>query len=879
MKKIISLALAAAMLFAAVPVNAEGESEPLKYQNEIAAIEALSVTEAFGENVPKEDAELTRAEFVAMISPILRSGISENTYENSPFSDVTEETEFYNYICAAYEAGAVRGAGGRFMPLKKITYAEAVKILTDILGYGVVAQRNSGYPDGYIKVAADLKITKNVKLAKDSAVTFGEAADMLLNTLNTEMYGIAASAEDISFGKTSKTLLEEKKNVYKARGIVRENAYTSLDSTDGSGNDGKVTIGDFTGYMYKSLLPEKYFGYYVEFYYEDEDDTILYMEPVKNKNEVIKITDDSLESFSFSDRKLVYEVGDGKRTDSEIIPADAVLIYNGKNKPTYTETELLPKNGDVTLIDNDGDGKTDVVVVNSYTTVFVGGVDKEGKLIADYYDSNNKLDLSEDTPQKRSIIITDEESKMISVSDIEVYNVITAAVSSDGTYVRCIVSDNAVEGKISAVLTQDGKNYVKFSDGAQYEVAASFDAYYKNVCSAGLSGTLYLDISGKACGFLSATRFSEYGFYIKAYTDDIGDMYVKMMNIYGEMVSLKAAEKLKLDGVTVESDAALPTSSQVVRYTLNSYGEVRKIDTAEKTSNEGDGTLHSILGNNFTKAKFYNAYKSFRAKLWIDDRTIFIIAPSNPNGASASDYTIGNYKMLNDEEYEFKGYNTSLESVTPEVIHVNMSGDTTVKLSNVSKDGIISDMYDALNEDDEAVKVVSIITYDEGEKTYEISAKDEVMSKANNLRIGDYVLYNLSSKGIITNIDYVVNSDTKAVNTSSDIQSIISGSFFSGTFELHPGYVLNKDNNLFGLTENYPTSKNMPDDIMFYKNIEAGNNKPTQIYLVDSKEKKAGARLRKADFSEVRDYIRYGSADYVLTKFIHTALRTVVIYR
>lgn len=241
---------------------------------------------------------------------------------------------------------------------------------------------------------------------------------------------------------------------------------------------------------------------------------------------------------------------------------------------------------------------------------------------------------------------------------------------------------------------------------------------------------------------------------------------------------------------------------------------------------------------------------------------------------------MGNYKLLNDEQYDFKAYNTLKNSITPDIIHIKASGSFEKDLGSSSKDGILLEISDALNSDDEIVKKLSIRTFADGVKEYEILSNQKTDQALEKMDVGDYVLYNLNAKGNITNIDSAFFTKTMEQNKADNMNNILSDSisFFSSSFEIQIGYAFNKENEFFGMSETYPSNQNMPEGIKFYKNITTGN-RPTQIYIVDTKKKKSSERVREADWSELRDYLRYGTADRVLAKFVHTDLGTLVIYR
>ena len=107
----------------------------------------------------REGDEITRAEFAAVLC---RAMGCENETENDDlkqknyFPDVTAEHWAAGYVNFAYENGAISGfPDGNFYPEEKVTNEQVIKMLIGAWGYGGEAEKNGGYPNGYMKVAKE----------------------------------------------------------------------------------------------------------------------------------------------------------------------------------------------------------------------------------------------------------------------------------------------------------------------------------------------------------------------------------------------------------------------------------------------------------------------------------------------------------------------------------------------------------------------------------------------------------------------------------------------------------------------------------------------------------------------------------------------------
>ncbi|MFY9218616.1 MAG: S-layer homology domain-containing protein, partial [Tepidanaerobacteraceae bacterium] len=101
-------------------------------RKEIGALAGKGIIKGKSEGIFDPDANITRAEFVALMTRAM--GYGENHGYTVPFMDVRENDWYYNPIAIAYNEGLVNGKSAtEFDPNGKITRQEMAKIISNIM--------------------------------------------------------------------------------------------------------------------------------------------------------------------------------------------------------------------------------------------------------------------------------------------------------------------------------------------------------------------------------------------------------------------------------------------------------------------------------------------------------------------------------------------------------------------------------------------------------------------------------------------------------------------------------------------------------------------------------------------------------------------------
>lgn len=138
----------------------------------------------------RPDNEITRAEVARLLASVMNiEERMDSRYEwDEIFSDVPEEHWASHYIYFLVSEGAISGYDdGTFRPENTITYEELSKILVCLPGYRFYAEKEGGYPSGYMMYAASLGITKDLAFNNTDNVTRAHAAMMISKTLDVPL--------------------------------------------------------------------------------------------------------------------------------------------------------------------------------------------------------------------------------------------------------------------------------------------------------------------------------------------------------------------------------------------------------------------------------------------------------------------------------------------------------------------------------------------------------------------------------------------------------------------------------------------------------------------------------------------------------------------
>ena len=606
-KKIIAIVISVLYLVSSFSVLAKAEDvlliSDVDYSNELAAINAINPDY----KLPEETSAFTRSEFVKLLIDVMRP--QPRVEAETGFEDVDSKSDYASSLKFAKDFEIISVAQN-FNPDDDVTYIQAVKMVVSALGYKPLADAKGSYPTGYLAIANDIDLTDGVKGSGDNSLAIADGLKLICNAFDCAVMVQTGFGNDFVYdASTGETFLSYYRKIDTVYGIMNANEYTSLTSANDGLDDGYVKIG-IDDFKTKGDF-NRFLGYNVKAYVENEDE-IIFVQKYETEEYVLNTTDiDRIEGFSV----IVNENGKEKKYS---IDESFSYIKNGK---AFSVTSadfsscFMFDTGEIILVDNNGDKKSDVVIANQYNYSVVSrvGVGKEN-IIYDSNSSANSINLDDDVKYKITSNIDGEETSL-DLKDITSGMLLAFTVSEDKSLYNIFVCDNAVDGKITAV--DSSNDYIYINDDA-YKVSEYYKTYYSNI-SLGTEASFGIGIDGKLVAVLDGgENYMKYGYFV-AFSNPIGlsEAQLKIFSQTGEMLILELADKVVIDGTSISASNAklfleeLDDEKRLIKFSSNSDGELKKVDTFVDAVPNQFETTGSDSNNSLTKfAKANYRFKS-----------------------------------------------------------------------------------------------------------------------------------------------------------------------------------------------------------------------------------------------------------------------------
>ena len=405
MKKLLAMVLALVMTLS-LAVSANAAFKDVKDINETYAESAevlanLGVFKGYdegdGKTSFKPQGDITRAEVAAIVYRIYTGDVKDvqaKNYETyNKFADMAGAGWAKGYIGYCANAAFIKGyPDGNFKPAGKVTGYEALTMILRAVGY----DKNNEFTGGdwalnVAQIAQKNGILDNVKGVDLNAPATRElVAELLFRAINVPMVSYTAafgyqnvglSTADNKVFTANKTLGSEVFGLAKVSGEISEVSYidktteftVKSDKTEVTGVDAGFENIGYEGYVWTVPGAKK---------------TVAAVSTVY-------VTGESLGN---STNGTAYGELTDKDNDAYIADDAARVYYNGvlvTGTLTSTIAKINKVGVKVDFIDNDHNGKTDVVVVTEYTAALVNGIAKDTTSTGSNAVEKNKYYFSE----------------------------------------------------------------------------------------------------------------------------------------------------------------------------------------------------------------------------------------------------------------------------------------------------------------------------------------------------------------------------------------------------------------------------------------------------------------------------------------------------
>lgn len=517
---------------------------------------------------------------------------------------------------------------------------EAVAVLLDIMGYIPYVELNGVTADNCMLTASKIKLLNGLKVNRNDNLTIGQLCQLVYNALNCrvmKLTGMDAGGGVYSLGKEY-TLLSEYLDIEKISGVVTQSHFSSIYTANRCANK-KITIGKDD---YSCTLPcsEEYMGMYVDAYVKGGSNVVsVFAEESYNK--IVRVAAADI-SDSTTAKKIVYF--DEKNRRKEINVTDSTdVIYNGSLYQSYTASELKPKVGEIIAVDNNSDGKYDVIRVESYECVVAAGVSETSRTLTPR-SAEYTIDISDIL--NGDGIISDSDGNAVSPDTIGANSVVSYAMNKSGSVYKIVVSNKKVSGYVKSF-----KNNSKINIGGEEYYATPMFWNEPLTFSNGDLVTAYLNHLGDVVRIDREGGSLKYGYLINFKEDSFG-VKLKMFEVTGIVSVLNVKDEVNVNGTRMPAEEAFDSARrnsefwneagivpQLVKYKVNSKNEVTLIRTSKMPSEKisDEDLILNVSGNR----KWFGNAQAIDPMIRLDkDAPVFSIP----------------YDTTHDWEYKIQGY-------------------------------------------------------------------------------------------------------------------------------------------------------------------------------------------------------------------------------
>ena len=497
-----------------------------------------------GEYVTK----VTRGEYADILAKLYQAGFRADVQS---FSDVPPEQDYYNEIEFLHSLGIISGGeDGTYQPDELISYADAVVMLVRVMGYEEYAQPLGAYPANYMLTARRMDLIDGVSEQAEAdtlnRMDVVEMLDFLLDAYIAQTgYENPDGAVYYAVSRNSKTLLQSVRNIRYEAGIVKA---AGRDYIDGGKElaEGAVLVGE-TLYAESGVDARPWLGYHVDCYYkpDGQERKLVFLEAEENANQVLTLEEEQIKTCR--DGRIEYLMKGSTNSSSAVIAAKTVKM-NGFAPEPFEDIDLLSAQ-QATLIDNNQDGRYDVVFVDRYRICVSSGASEDAGKIYDYY-KKSAISVEFDDPDTT---LTDISGNPVDAYYIKDKSVLGIGTNKAGDKTRVVISNDKVTGTVNR--TYDLENYEDARvvvEEKSYRISSNaIDFLVDETIEPGGAYLFYLDHKGRIAGFdKQSSTGREYGYLIgvaKSGTLDVKTSFKIYSYTYG-MREYAAADKVEIDG-------------------------------------------------------------------------------------------------------------------------------------------------------------------------------------------------------------------------------------------------------------------------------------------------------------------------------------------
>lgn len=817
MKRILSIITLLAMLFS-FTVYAE-ETDEKKHELDLTGYDNfIQMLSDLDIEIPQFelDSSMKKGDYVKSLVAFFGYSQTASTYGNS-------NSAYDGDISVARAMGWITQSGtAEFNSEENITLAEASKMMVNALGYAKKIMLTGNAEQNYYNEAASLGLIDGITSGWTNPISYAQMLKLFYNALDVNVM----KTDNNGFYEGESMLLEIH-DTEVLKGVVTANKQTGL--AGGMYLNDSIEI---DGIVYECTDESAHIFLGKAVYALIRDDVIIHVSENIKKNKVTVIQSDDIEEFtSLRQIKYLNENDKVKDLDFEYPPT---VIVNGSLKTISNAgelSELVGQNSELEAIDNDDDGRYEILKITNYITYVVDMINyNKGMIIDSHINKTVELDIDD---YNVTIIKDGEIAEFtdIATGDVVEISADKELVADTGErlidyenceYITILVSNKSVGGIVNRFDTE-----TVTIDESEFEISDYFDTavkkgFMENVYS-GMSGAFYVNHAGKLVYVNTASNvLDKYGFLVwGGYMYENDGVSMRIYTSEGTVEKFDLAQKVKVDGKSynaneqfvelkqlfVDNGGNHKIKNQLVIYRLNSENKISYIDTALVTGDNesedtslrmdiefyGAGTASEKLltsgkynsyGNVYTSGAYKNvSIKGNNEKLFVvsgfEDKaahdSMLITdaggASSNFEVTTSSYFGIGDYQFDNNNCIMF--YNVGDDNTASYIVYYNplISENSIPEVSESSNVAFYAGRGKTLNKDDDITDYIKVYLPGESEMKTLVCRSADVM-ESENIETTSYDGGGELKRGDIIRYQLAANGEVAAIKRDVDFISM-----------------------------------------------------------------------------------------------------------
>lgn len=519
-------------------------------------------------------------------------------------------------------------------------------ILLKPLGYKPAADVTGGFSSGYMRCAYDLEIIKNAPYDYEAPLAFSSLVTLLRLSCEAQVYEILyVRGNDVYYGSDKeKSALFVYHDICVDEGVITDNGITA---TNGETKlaEGGITIGGraLTGADNKAQM---LLGSYVEYYYSARDEKLLYLYKKSGRTKEVTIKACDIEKDAPDFKKTLLVTRENGKTRRYNIDVYADLIYNGAIDKTFTADTLKITEGTLRLLDNNSDGKYEIIIAEEYSDISVATCSTDTKIITAQYSKKDYQTIK--YGDYKNVVVTDLAGNLTEMQKIEAGNILSVFKSKNKEKIRFVISNTKEEITADNVERDSDGEITLISADKSYEFSDTYvslmkkEPYVYKAPETGASYTLYLNYEGKIA-FLTETQGKlQYAYMLAAAKKNTGinkdDVLVKLHLESDDTAVVPVAKKLTLNNVKNKSGSDILSLTelfdsvtgdfkpQLVTVRINKNGELKELNVAKDNTGSKYGFDLENFSLDFLSESAYsprsvNNIRTYNGAQIIDENT------------------------------------------------------------------------------------------------------------------------------------------------------------------------------------------------------------------------------------------------------------------